>query len=165
MWSQVNDKFNFSHQCSEWFIIQGVTVCLQQSFQNSWRSHTPLIWEVSDGLWVFVGCGLFLVRSSWSYCISSLWILAVIHFVYWTNHTPAKLSFKCIGCTISTLEDFNWFQCIVCRGVKILHFKDDLLILGTPPPPCPISGNSRTPFPHFRDQIFKWPKILQLRLT
>ena len=54
-WSRVNDKLSFNHQCSEWFIIQKVTVGLLQSFQNSscksnWRSQTPLIWETPSGL-------------------------------------------------------------------------------------------------------------------
>ena len=54
-WSQVNDKFIFSHQCSEWFIIQGVTVVFNNPSKIVladwiWHSYSPPIWDAPGGL-------------------------------------------------------------------------------------------------------------------
>ena len=50
------------------------------------------------------------------HCYLVAWYFVPFGFVYWTNPTPTESSFKCIGSTISTLEDFNWLQRLYAVG-------------------------------------------------
>ena len=47
-WYWVNDKFNFSHQCSELFIFQGATFYFQKSCQNSSCRSTLVFPDLSN---------------------------------------------------------------------------------------------------------------------
>ena len=103
---------------SSWDILATSLFTKCWHFENSWLNLFQYIWQVI--LFHFLlnlkKVPAKFLCDSLVHCYLVAWYFVPFGSVYWSGYTPIQSRFKCIESSISTLEDFNWFQRLCAVG-------------------------------------------------